>query len=75
MTRTLAQYVAAQLRAEMARQQIPAYRLAQLMGKDETWVGRRTRNKAGITLDDLEAFARALGVPVHTFMPTPERVA
>jgi len=75
MSRTLAQHVAAALRAEMARQQIPAYRLAQIMGRDETWVGRRIREKSAITVDDLEGFAEALDVAVSTFLPTPARAS
>ena len=75
MTRTLAQFVAAQIRAEMARQEINATKLAQLMGVDDTWVGRRIRNRYAITLDDLERFAAVLAVPVSSFMPAAERVA
>jgi transcriptional regulator with XRE-family HTH domain len=75
MTRTLGDYVAAQIRAEMGRQQISASALARILDVDDTWVGRRIRGKSAITIDDLEKFAKALDVPALSFMPAAERVA
>lgn len=71
MTQNLEQYAASQLRAEMARRSppLPAVGLARLIGRDETWVGRRMRGRSSMTLGDLELVAAALGVPVSYFLP------
>lgn len=75
MASKLAAFVPAQIRAEMGRQDINATRLAQMLGESDTWVGRRIKGRYAITLDDLDRIAAALDVPVHTFMPVPERVS
>lgn len=75
MSQTLADYVAAQLRAEMARRQIPAAELARKLQVNENWVGRRMRGKNAITMSDLEQIANALEVPLSYFLPAAERVA
>lgn len=75
MRRTLAEYVAAQLRAELARRDMPKAELARQLEVNETWVGRRMRGKSAITMSDLERIASALGLPLSYFLPTSERVA
>lgn len=75
MSQTLADFVAAQIRAEMARRQLPKAHLARLLDVDETWIGRRMRGKSAITMDDLERIATALEMPLSYFVPASERVA
>lgn len=66
---TLADHVAAAMRAEMARQQIPAYRLAARLRKSETWVGRRMNGDVQITIADLDLITAELGVHPASFLP------
>lgn len=68
MTQGLADFAAAQMRAEMARRELSASQLGRDMGVGETWVRRRMRGKYAITLADLERIARALGLPVSHFI-------
>jgi transcriptional regulator with XRE-family HTH domain len=72
VTQSLAQYVPAQLRAEMARREISKVELARKLGKDETWVGKRMRGRTAITMADLDRIAAALDVPLSYFIPEPE---
>lgn len=79
MTQTLAQRVAARLRAEMAWRGLNAVTLADLMRTNDTWVRRRTRGQYRITIDDLERFARAFEVEPGSLLngtyPSVERAA
>ncbi len=77
MVDDLASYVAGQLRAEVARRQIPHVELARLIGVQETWVRRRLKGQYAITMSDLQRFAEALGVPLSYLIPLeqPARVA
>lgn len=75
MTQSLASHVAAQLRAEMARQEMPAVRLAGVLGVSDNWVIRRMRGRNPINMDDLERIATVLNVPISYFLPSTERVA
>ena len=68
MTQTLAEFVAGQLRAEMARRQMSKAELARKLEVDETWVGRRMLGKAHITVGDLERIANAMELPVSFFV-------
>lgn len=68
MTQPLAEYVASQIRAEMARRLMSAAQLGRLIGVDETWVRRRIRGVYEITMSDLERIAVALELPVSFFM-------
>jgi transcriptional regulator with XRE-family HTH domain len=70
MTQTLADYAAAQLRAEMARREITPVQLGGRIGVSETWVRRRMRRQRDISMQDLEAIAAALDVPPAFFIPT-----
>lgn len=75
MRQSLADTVAARVRAEMASQQRKAQSLAADLRVSEMWVSRRLRGQIEISLSDLERIADALGVPVEQFLPTPERAA
>lgn len=68
MTQTLADFAAAQMRAEMARREISASQLGRELGVGETWVRRRMKGKYAITLGDLERIARGLDLPVSHFI-------
>lgn len=63
MRQPLAAHVAAQIRAEMARQQVTTAALARRMCVTDSWVSRRTRQRSEITISDLARIAEALNVP------------
>jgi len=72
---TLAQYAAAQFRAELARGQISDVEFARRIGTSSDWVARRRRGDYAISLNDLERIAAGLDLPVSFFFPIPERSA
>ncbi len=51
---------AANIRAALARRNIPQYRLAELIGENEMWVSRRLKQGTPIKVDDLVRIAAAL---------------
>jgi transcriptional regulator with XRE-family HTH domain len=76
--------VAAELRSLLARRRMRQSALARRMGVTEVWLSRRLREVQSMSLDDLEAMCRALGVaPAElvasavrgTWLPTLEKVA
>lgn len=67
---TLSQVVAAEIRAEMGRQQKSAREVAEVMGVSDMYLHRRLAGKVSLTLADLERLAAALGVPATTFLPS-----
>ena len=77
MTQTLADYAAAQLRAEMARRELSPTDLARRIepAVSETWVRRRMRRQREISIEDLERIAVALDLPASHFIRDRERVA
>ncbi len=56
--------VAAEVRAEMARQHMTQTRLAEVMGISQPQVGQRLKGQIAFDTDELERIADALGVPV-----------
>lgn len=70
MSGTLADHVAAQLRAEMGRQELTNEQLAARLGVSDMWVSRRKQQKTQISMADVERLAEALNVPVEYFYPT-----
>lgn len=60
--------VAAEIRAEMGRQNLSQQQLAARMGQAQPWVSRRIKGNASLDLDDLDAFAAALNVPLHRLL-------
>lgn len=65
----LADLVAREIRAEMGRQHISTAKLARLIGRGEMYVRRRVdpvpnTERVILRLDDVEAIAVALNVPV-----------
>lgn len=75
MTQSLADFAAAQLRAEMARRELTPSILGARIGVSETWVRRRMRRQREISMDDLERLADGLELPVSFFVRDRERVA
>jgi len=61
--------VAAEVRAEMARQQISQEKLASLTGLSQSRISRRLVGDRPFDVTELAAIAIALGVPVMQFMP------
>jgi len=60
----LAQHVAAELRAEVARQDLPVKVIAERIDVDVSWVYRKLNGNSPITLPDLEQLCHALGIGV-----------
>lgn len=55
---------AANIRAEMARRRITGRALADQLGRSQMWLSRRLNGDTAFGLDELEAVAAAIGVPV-----------
>lgn len=72
MTQTLNERVAAEVRAELGRQQISVNAFAQRLGWTQPYLQRRV---VGLTpaldLNDVEAIARELGVSVSDLIAPP----
>jgi transcriptional regulator with XRE-family HTH domain len=56
--------VAEEVRATMARRRVSGVALARRLGKSQPWISRRLVGDVAFDLDDLEAIATALDVPV-----------
>jgi transcriptional regulator with XRE-family HTH domain len=59
---TLSDVTRANLRSIIARRGLSRQQLADLTGKNVTWIGRRLNGTYTLTLDDVETFAMALEV-------------
>ena len=66
-TQTTAEHVRTEIKVWMARRRLNQIELAQRLGHDQTGVSRRLSGKRTMTVDDLEAFGRALDVPAAEF--------
>lgn len=64
MTQILSRDVAAVIRAELARKQIPQTRLAEVLGLSNATVSRRVSGQAPFELDELPLVAQLLDMPV-----------
>jgi transcriptional regulator with XRE-family HTH domain len=66
LTNGLTQRVSAEIRAELARQQMSQRRLAELLGMDPALVSKRLNGgiARSFTLAEVDEIASALGVPV-----------
>lgn len=65
--------VAAEVRAELARQKIPVRRLPFLLGKSQSYWSRRVNAEQAMDVDDLYALAELLKVPVTRFFEASPR--
>lgn len=69
-SRQAADHIAAEIRAELARQKLSIRQYATKMGVNHLWVNRRISTmKTGISPEDLEFLADGLGVPVWKLIP------
>lgn len=69
MTKPLPEFVASEVRAEMARQGMTHRTLAEHLGIDQAAVTRRLNGQVVIDVGELERIAGALDVPVTNFLP------
>lgn len=61
---TFRQLLAAEVRAELARQQITGRQLARLVGESPAWAARRLAGGTAMDADDLQRIADAIQVPI-----------
>ena len=75
MTDPLSKRVAANVRAEMARNQKQARYLAEALGISVNQAALRLAGRVPFKLDELERVADLLGLPVTALLATPAAVA
>lgn len=75
MADALSVTVSAAVRAEMARKTVKQRAVAERLGISQTQVSRRLSGRVAFNVDELQTIAELLGVPVTTFLATPERAA
>jgi len=75
MTQNLAEYVAAEVRAEMARQRVSQRQLAAQLGLSQVQIQRRLAGRIEFRPSELDGAAELLGVPVTRFLPAPTGTA
>lgn len=77
MRKPLADHVAAEVRAELARRSMTWAQLAAALQKSEMWVSRRLREGAPqeISLTELEGIAGVLDLPATEFLPEQPQAA
>lgn len=63
----LARAVSAQVRSLMAEHRITAQDLAKKAGLSRSYLGKRLRDEASLTVNDIEALCAALGVDLADF--------
>jgi len=67
--RDLTRYVAAEVRAAMARRQISQQALADAVGWTQAYLARRLVGRVPFDVSDLEKLGEFLDVPVTSFLP------
>lgn len=70
MPKPLNATIAAEVRAEVARQSLTQQQLADRLGEQQWWVSRRLTGLVPFEAAELVRVAEALGVPVTQFLPT-----
>lgn len=63
----LARAISAQVRVLMAEQNLTAKALAEKAGLSRSYLGKRLRDEASLTSNDIEALIEALGTDIMTF--------
>lgn len=71
---TAAERIAAEVRAEMARQRRTASELAQAVGISAHTAGRRLNGAIPFSIPEMDAVARWLGVDIITLLERTERL-
>ncbi len=69
MTQNLAEYMAAEVRAEMARQRVSQRQLAAQLTLSQVQIQRRLAGRIEFRPSELDRAAELLGVPVTQFLP------
>lgn len=69
MNPTLNASVAAEVRAELGRQQITQHQLAARLGWAPALLSRRLTGRTPLRTDDIERIAQVLGVPLSQLIP------
>lgn len=72
---SLTQRVATEVRAEVARQNVTQYDLAEVLGVAQPSISRRLAGKHPFDTDELDKLAAYFGVPVDRFLAVPVRSA
>ena len=75
MNQTAGERTAAAVRAELARRRISGRELARRLGWSAPTMWRRLRGDVPLTIDELEAIAEFLEVPVSVLRPDAGRAA
>ena len=75
MSKTLAQVVAEQVRAELGVQQVSGAELARRLKVSQAYIWRRINGETAFNVAELEGIAAALGVPVTRFLPADDQAA
>lgn len=75
MSQSASEHVAAEVRAEMGRQDRDNAWLAAKLDVSEMWVSRRLRCVTEWSVNDLVATAEALDVSPSQFLPVPARAS
>jgi transcriptional regulator with XRE-family HTH domain len=65
------QEIAAEVRAEMARQQLSGVRAAKKLGWTQNYIARRLSGTVPFDVADLAEVASLLGVPIRAFFDSP----
>lgn len=63
----LARAISAEFRVLMAERNLTAVALAKKAGLSRSYLGKRLRDEASLTSNDIEALLEALGVDIMTF--------
>lgn len=69
MTQSLTHRVAAEVRAEMARQRVNQREVAKILGVSQPQVSQRLRGEIAFDTEELEKLARAFQVSASQFVP------
>lgn len=75
MRQTPAEQVAGAVRAELARRRISGRKMARDLDWSFTTTARRLNGSSPLDIDELDAVARYLGVPVAALLPTEREAA
>lgn len=67
--------VTAAIRAELGRQNRNQSDLARQMDKPQQWVNSRLNDRRKLSVDDMAAFASALGVSISDLIPSDSRAS
>lgn len=75
MTQGLPEYIAREVRAEMARQRVTQRQMAEWLDISQPQVASRLNGEIEFRPSELQKIANAMDVPVTNFLPTEARAA